>query len=219
MLAAAALATALAAPPVARADSDPASDTLLLQDVYLPIQPPMPPAYANALRSMAASMKKAGYPLKVAIIATPNDLGLVPQLFNKPQQYAAYLGREIDFQRKNSLLVTMPAGYGTNDVLPKVAASVAKLPAPGSRLDSMANGTLTAMGRISAAAGHPVPVPKVKSGGGGSSSTSPAVIFGVPVLFLALAGGLMALRRRQTPPQPSAAAEGERTGEKETAAP
>src|SRR3954454_7172508 len=207
MLAAAALVTALAAPPVARADSDPASDTLLLQDVFLPIEPPMPPAYASAIRSMAASTRKAGFPLKVAIIATANDLGLVPQLFGKPQQYAPYLGREIDFQRKNSLLVVMPAGYGTNDVLPKVAASIKSLPPPGASLDSIGKGTLTAMGRMSAAAGHPVPVPKVKSGGGSGSSTSPAVIFGVPVLFLALAGGLMALRRRQT------------SGEKETAAP
>ncbi|MFL5910028.1 MAG: hypothetical protein ACJ768_05600 [Gaiellaceae bacterium] len=220
MLVAAALVTALGAPPVARADSDPASDTLLLQDVFVPIQPPMPPAYASAIRSMAASTKKAGFPLKVAIIATANDLGLVPQLFGKPQGYAPYLGREIDFQRKNSLLVVMPAGYGTNDVLPKVAASVSNLPAPGASLESIGKGTLTAMARMSAAAGHPVPVPKVKSSGGGSGgSTSPAVIFGVPVLFLALAGGLMALRRRQTPPQPAAPGEGERTGEKETAAP
>ena len=219
MLAAAALVTALAAPPIARADSDPASDTLLLQDVYLPIQPPMPPAYASAIRSMAASAKKAGFQLKVAIVATPNDLGLVPQLFNKPQAYAPYLGREIDFQKKNSLLVVMPTGYGTNDVLPKVAASIKSLPAPGASLDSIGKGTLTAIGHMSAAAGHPVPVPKVKSGGGSGGSTSPAVIFGVPVLFLALAGGLMALRRRQTPPPPAAASNGERAGEKETAAP
>ena len=219
MLAAAALITALLAPPVARADSDPASDTLLLQDVFLPIEPPMPPAYASAIRSMAASMKKAGYPLKVAIIATPNDLGLVPQLFGKPQSYAPYLGREIDFQKKNSLLVVMPAGYGTNDMLPNVANSIKGLPAPGASLDSIGKGTLTAMGKISVAAGHPVPVPKVKASGGGKSSTSPAVIFGVPVLFLALAGGLMALRRRPTPSQPAAPGEAEPTAEKETAAP
>lgn len=206
MLAAAALVTALAAPQVARADSDPASDTLLLQDVYLPIQPPMPPTYASALRTMAAATKKAGFPLKVAIIATANDLGLVPQMFNKPQAYAPYLGREIDFQKKNSLLVVMPAGYGTNDVLPKVAASIKSLPPPGASLDSIGKSTLTAMGRMSAAAGHPVAVPKVKSGGGSGSGTSPAVIFGVPVLFLALAGGLMALRRRQTPSEKKTAA-------------
>src|SRR5437764_3193759 len=174
MLAAAALVTALAAPPVARADSDPASDTLLLQDVFLPVAPPMPQAYASALRSMAASTKKAGFPLKVAIIATPNDLGLVPQLFGKPEQYAPYLGREIDFQKKNSLLVVMPAGYGTNDVLPKVAVSIKNLPPPGANLDNIGKQTLTAMGRMSAAAGHPVPVPKVKSGGSGSGGTSPA---------------------------------------------
>ena len=102
----------------------------------------------------------------------------------------------------------MPTGYGTNDVLPKVADSIKNLPPPGASLDSIGKGTLTAMGKMSAAAGHPVPVPKVKSGGGGSSGTSPAVIFGVPVLLLALAGGLAALKRRD-----------QRTGDQETAAP
>jgi hypothetical protein len=220
LLAAAALFAALLVPSAARADSDPASDTLLLQDVFLPVEPPMSPSSAKAIRGMAASMKKAGYPLKVAIIATPNDLGLVPQLFGRPQYYASYLGREISFNAKKPLLVVMPAGYGTNNVAPNVAKSLDGLKPPGTSLDKIAQSTVDAMGRISKAAGHPVTPPKV-SGGGGSSSTSPALIFGVPVVLLALAGALAALRRREDrdDDDPGKPPGGERTGEREPAAP
>jgi len=194
IVAALALIAALAA-PAASADSDPASDTLLLADVFLPVQPPLSQGYSNAIRNLAATMKKSGYPVKVAIIATPNDLGLVPQLFNKPQAYAPYLGREIAFNTKKPLLVVMPEGYGTFSVAPKVAAAVGKLKAPGSNLESIGKGTIDAMVAMSKAGGHPVKKPAV-SGGGSSGGTSPAIIFGVPVLLLALAGILAALRRR-----------------------
>jgi hypothetical protein len=214
MLLVAALAAALVAPATARADSDPASDTLLLQDVFLPVEPPVSSSLAGAIRGLAATMKKAGYPIKVAIIATPNDLGLVPQIFGKPQYYAGYLGREIDFNKKNNLLVVMPAGYGTNNVAPNVARALSGLKPPGSSLDKLGRSTLDAMVRLSKAAGHPVKAPTVS--GGGSSSTSPAVIFGVPVLLLALAGALAALRRRG---EDDGEGEPEPTGEKETAAP
>src|SRR4051794_29049309 len=195
MLVAAALVAALVAPTVARADSDPASDTLLLQDVFLPVEPPMSQGAQKTIRGLAATMKTSGYELKVAIIATPNDLGLVPQLFNKPQAYAPYLGREIAFNTKKPLLVVMPEGYGTFSVAPKVAAAVGKLKAPGSNLESIGKGTIDAMVAMSKAGGHPVKKPAV-SGGGSSGGTSPAIIFGVPVLLLALAGILAALRRR-----------------------
>jgi MYXO-CTERM domain-containing protein len=211
-LAVAALLAALAAPSAARADSDPASDTLLLQDVFLPVEPPLSSSAAGAIRGLAATMKKAGYPLKVAIIATPNDLGLVPQLFGKPQYYAAYLGREISFNAKKPLLVVMPAGYGTFTVAPNVAKALKGMKPPGSSLDSIASSTVDAMAALSKAAGHPVKKPTVS--GGGSSGTSPAIIFGVPVLLLALAGALAALRRRGEEDEA-----GETAGEREAAAP
>ena len=194
MLVAAALVVALVAPAAARADSDPASDTLLLQDVFLPVEPPMSQGAQKAIRSLAATMKRSGYQLKVAIIATPNDLGLVPQLFGKPQYYAGYLGREISFNAKKPLLVVMPSGYGTSNVAPNVAKALGGVKAPGSNLNDIASSTVDAMARMSKAAGHPVKKPAIA--GGGSSSTSPAIIFGVPVLLLALAGLLGALRRR-----------------------
>src|SRR5436853_51515 len=188
------LVTALATPAAARADSDPASDTLLLQDTFFQVQPPLPQSYANAIRGLAATMRKAGYPVKVAIIATPNDLGLVPQLFNRPAAYAPYLGREIAFNSKKPLLIVMPSGYGENNVSQAVANAVQRLKPPGSDLTSVGKATIAAMVAMSKAAGHPVKAPSV--GGGGSSKTSPAIIFGVPVLVLLLAGGLAALKRR-----------------------
>jgi hypothetical protein len=194
MLVAAALVAALVAPTVARADSDPASDTLLLQDVFLPVEPPMSQGAQKTIRGLAATMKRSGYELKVAIISTPNDLGLVPQLFGKPQYYAGYLGREISFNAKKPLLVVMPSGYGTYNVAPNVAKTLAGLKAPGGNLNDIASSTVDAMSRMSKAAGHPVKKPAIS--GGGSSGTSPAIIFGVPVLLLALAGLLGALRRR-----------------------
>src|SRR5256885_11022802 len=144
MLVAAALVVALVAPAAARADSDPASDTLPLEDVRLPVEPPMSQGAQKAIRGLAATMKRSGYELKVAIIATPNDLGLVPQLFGKPQYYAGYLGREISFNAKKPLLVVMPAGFGTNNVAPKLALALAGLKTTGPVNDQLVRSSLDA---------------------------------------------------------------------------
>jgi hypothetical protein len=104
------------AAPVARADVDPASDVLLLQDVFVPYHPKVCSAAANALRDLAKQSKKAGYRVRVAIIGSRKDLGGAPQLFNKPKAYAIFLGSELgvyggsNFTGKLALLVVMPAG-------------------------------------------------------------------------------------------------------------
>ena len=53
--------------------------------------------------------------VKVAVIATPTDLGSVPSLFGKPGQYAAFLGQELQLYYVGPLLIVMPAGYGVYD--------------------------------------------------------------------------------------------------------
>jgi MYXO-CTERM domain-containing protein len=65
--------------------------------------------------------------------------------------------------------------------------------------EDLGRGAVGAIVKLSEAAGHPVPTPKLPkaSSGGGGGSTSPIVVFGVPVALLALGGALMALRRRQ----------------------
>src|SRR4051794_23606209 len=84
-------------PAAPRAEGARASDVLLLQDSSLPYSPKVPKPVADALSATLKKSRQAGYPLKVAIIATKNDLGSVPQFFGRPQPYASFLEREIAF--------------------------------------------------------------------------------------------------------------------------
>jgi hypothetical protein len=102
---------ALLAPGAAQADGDPASDVLYLQDAYLPYQHPSADAAAD-LQAAIADANKAGYRTKVAVIAAPEDLGVVSSLFGKPQVYAGFLGAEIRSFFTGRLLVVMPQGFG-----------------------------------------------------------------------------------------------------------
>src|SRR3982751_4282060 len=94
VLAVATVVLAGAAPVLA--DGDPASDALIVQNVFFPY--PTPPAAATS--ALSAQVEKAyarGYRVKVAVIASETDLGSVPSLFNKPQDYAKFLGQELQF--------------------------------------------------------------------------------------------------------------------------
>jgi hypothetical protein len=190
------------APPAAEADCDPASDVLLLQDVYLPYAPGVPGPLGKTITNLLKTTRKAGFPLKVAIIADSRDLGAVPQFFGKPQQYAPFLQSEIAFNKKRPLLVVMTAGYGAA-ALPKGAETgLQGLDPPKSATGTdLGHAAIQAIVKLSAAAGHPVPSPKLPSSDGGAGGgTSPLIIFGVPVALLALGGVLAALRRRQDAP-------------------
>jgi hypothetical protein len=191
---AALLAAALAGAPAALANGDPASDILPLRDSYLPYQPQVPRPVQVALDGFLAKARKAGYPVKVAVIATPNDLGVVPDLFGKPKEYATFLGKEISFNGKPHLLIVMPAGYGTFGVVPKVASAVTGLRAPGGT-DGATLGTAAIAGavKMTEAAGHKLPAPKVGGGSGGGGST-PVVVFAIPAILVAV-GAFWATRR------------------------
>lgn len=98
-------------PVTASANGDPASDVLYLQDTYLPYQRPSEPTAAD-LEAAVADANKAGYRTKVAVIAAPEDLGLVASLFGQPQVYARFLGAEIRTFFTGHLIVVMPHGFG-----------------------------------------------------------------------------------------------------------
>jgi hypothetical protein len=187
-------------PRSAQADGDPASDVLLLQDVYLPYAPGVPTPLGKTVTDLLKTTRKAGFPLKVAIVAQPKDLGAVPQFFDKPQSYAPFLQSEISFNSKKPLLVVMPAGYGLAG-MPTGTENALKGFAPPKSAggEDLGRAAVAAVVKLSETAGHPVPTPKLpKAGsGGGGGSTSPAIVFGVPVALLALGGLLAALRRRQ----------------------
>ena len=111
---AAAAAVAAFSAPAARADGDPASDYLLAQNVYFPYQAPSQAASAG-LDQATAAVYAHGDRVKVALIDTVTDLGAIPSLWGKPDDYAHYLGVELGLWYGGPLLVVMPAGFGIYD--------------------------------------------------------------------------------------------------------
>ena len=51
----------------------------------------------KTLNAETAAASRVHFPIKVALIDSPVDLGAIPSLFAKPQQYADYLDQEITF--------------------------------------------------------------------------------------------------------------------------
>ena len=191
-----ALACAVAAglaPQGASADSDPASDFLPTANVFVPYTPKIAPKLQAQLNGATAAAKKAGYPVKVAIIATAADLGGVPNLFNQPTRYAAFLGREISFNGKQQpLLVVMPVGLGTYQAGAKATSAISGIKVK-TGVDGLGNAALEGVVKLAAAAGHPIKGFKpVSSGGGGGASP---VVFAIPIALLVLVLAIVSYRR------------------------
>jgi hypothetical protein len=190
----------LLCPARAFADGDPASDTLLGLNVFYPYSPTAVPAQ-RTLNAETAAAKKAGFPIKVALIQAPTDLGVIPSLFGKPQKYADFLDQEISFQGKQRLLVVMANGYGTQGLpAPAVKAAAGLRPPAGKSSTDLAQAAIVAVAKLAEASGHPIKgvkgVPGGSSSGSGSSSTTP-ILIGLIVAAVLVAAALLVLRRRQ----------------------
>src|SRR5450755_565148 len=189
------------APAPARADGDPASDVLLGANVFYPYTPAVSPAIKSTLKAETTAAKRAKFPVKVALIASPVDLGVIPELFGKPQKYADFLDQEISFQTKQPLLVVMTAGYGVQGITGPAKLAVASLRPPAGRSgNDLARAAITSVAKLAAAAGHPIKgvagIPGT-SPSGASSSTTPIVI-ALAVAAVLTAAALIVIRRRQT---------------------
>ena len=140
----------------AAADGDPASDVLYLKNVFLPFPPPSQGAVRGLEHSVDQAYAKR-FRVKVAVIASAPDLGSVPELFDKPTQYAKFLGTELRSFYVGPLLVAMPAGFGVYDggrstaaeerVLGQLASSATSADQL-TRLSTMAVQRLTASGAL-----------------------------------------------------------------------
>ncbi len=194
MLALAVLTIAVA-PGIALADGDPASDVLLGQNVFYPYSPAVSAGLQKQLNAETAAASRAHFPIKVALIAAPTDLGAIPTLFGKPQQYAAFLDQEISFLNvKPLLLVVMPDGYGVQHLGPAATRDAAALKRPASaRADDLARAAILAVPKFAAAAGHPI-----AGDSGGSGASGPSRVLAAALLAaaaIAIAAGIR-LRRR-----------------------
>ena len=100
-------------PGGARADGDPASDVLVSAPPLF-ITQASGASYAGE-RALVAQLRAAsarGRPLRVAVIAARSDLGSIAALWQHPQAYAQFLGKELSLGYDGELLVVMPDGFG-----------------------------------------------------------------------------------------------------------
>jgi cytochrome oxidase Cu insertion factor (SCO1/SenC/PrrC family) len=100
--------------PVARADGDPGSDVLVYQNLFVAGDANISIAQQVQLGDLLTSASRSGFPIRVAVVATPADLGAITQLWGKPTSYASFLGIELSLAYSQRLLVVMPDGFGFN---------------------------------------------------------------------------------------------------------
>jgi hypothetical protein len=134
----------------ARADGDPASDVLYTESVYLPYDAP-PPAAATGLKKAIESVYALHYRIKVAVIGSQVDLGAVPSLWEKPTQYAKFLGTELETFYVGPLLIVMPNGFGIYDGGRSVAAEqkvLARASIKGSSSEALTRAAADIVGRL-----------------------------------------------------------------------
>ncbi len=180
-------------PARARADGDPASDVLLVQNVFYPYQPHVGAAVeasmSRTLRELAAA---TGVHLKVAIILERFELGLVPQFYGHPQAYANFLDREISFNSPQPLLTVMSTGFGLASAGPSTALASVHVDRT-QRAYGLTRSAILAVAALARAHGHPIPIPSIPAAS--SDSSSPVLlVFGVPIVLL-IAGGVILARR------------------------
>ena len=192
-----ALAAALAgtAAGTARADSDPASDVLLSDNVFLSFQSPYGSAEGRALEALAKAAKKQGFPMRVAVITQIADLGAIGGLYGKAQRYADFLAREITFVYHGTLVVAMngkPGGFGVHGpgATPAARRALAgmKLPSSSVTAAELARLAAVAMQRVAAASGHHLTIPSTAATKK-KTSTRLLEVFLIAALALAALGG------------------------------
>ena len=161
--------------PAARADGDPGSDVLVYQNLFVAGDSNISIAQQVELGDLLTSASRSGFTIRVAVIATPADLGAITQLWGKPASYASFLGIELSLAYSQRLLIVMPDGFGFNwqghstaaayQVLGKIAIR------PGGT--GLATSAATAVRALASASGVRLAAPAAgqAAGSGGSGIT------------------------------------------------
>ena len=195
-------AAALLAVPLARANGDPASDVLLTEPVYFPIDATLPDSDREALLKTVNAANERGYKIRVALIPFTSDLGTAVSLWRHPQDYAKFLASELAFVYKNRLLVVQPSGFGFYDKGKPVAKEqrvLAKVPV-GKTPATLTQSADAAVRALAAADGIKLPVAKTKS-----TATRDRLIIavsGLLILLIIFVPGRRLRRGRRDQPQP-----------------
>lgn len=172
----------------ARADGDPASDVLVTQRLFLPQDAGLPPGQQTQLGALVDDAARDGYQLRVALIASPADLGSVAPLWRQPQNYARFLGQELAFTYHGPLLVVMPDGFGFYRFNRSAADELAALGGVRPGASALGSAALTAVQRLAATSGHRLSLPNATATPNpGSSNTTPWIAFAIGAALIAAA--------------------------------
>ena len=180
------LAAVLGAAP-AHADGDPASDVLATQPVFLPQDAGIPAGAQTQLAALLKTAQRNRHPIRVAVIATPADLGSITQLWRRPQTYARFLGEELSLTYRGPLLVIMPNGFGLSGFSGSLARAARALSGirPSQRGAQLGTTAISAVERLAAASGHPLRPPA------NASAAAPTAASANPIAWLVLAIGAL----------------------------
>jgi cytochrome oxidase Cu insertion factor (SCO1/SenC/PrrC family)/thiol-disulfide isomerase/thioredoxin len=139
--------------PAARADGDPGSDVLVYQPLFLTSDAGVSVAQQVKLGGLLQNAERDRFPVRVAIIATPQDLGAVTGLWRQPRAYARFLGIELSLAYRGRLLVVMPNGFGFNWPGHSAAAAYRALGKVPIRPRDLATAAQAGVGALAAASG------------------------------------------------------------------
>jgi hypothetical protein len=197
-------ALALTLPASALADGDPASDVLLTDTIYFPYTKPSADV-TGKLRAVVEASRRAGVPVRVAIISTRQDLGAVPDYYGRPGEYAKFLSGELSAfgqlqgpthgkANDDPLLIVMPAGFGTNGLPAATDRELRSIDLGGDASpDGLSSAAGYAVQEIAKRAGKPIKeeFKKPASASGGGSVLVPLLVG----LGLALLAGVAIFAR------------------------
>jgi cytochrome oxidase Cu insertion factor (SCO1/SenC/PrrC family) len=160
----------------ARADGDPGSDVLVYQNLFIAADANVSVPQQLELGNLLSAAGKAGFPVRVAIVSQPSDLGAITALWRKPAAYASFLGTELSLAYAQRLLIVMPNGFGFNWQGHPAGAAYGVLGGVrvgpgGAGLATAAQSAVLALARAS---GVRLAAPPAGTGGGAAASASGA---------------------------------------------
>ena len=161
---------ALIAPAGAMAHGDPSSHYLETDQLY--------PGFANRpsqqveleLAGLLEASRVAGYPVKVGLVGSPDDLTEDASMYKTPQAYAEYVSATLGTPNvKAPVLIVSPNGLGIagaqelrGSLRPVRRGDAGRLlgnhnVSPRATGDELAHAAMLAVRRIATAGGHPLP--------------------------------------------------------------
>ena len=177
--------------------------------MFFPADGSIPAAQQSQLLGLVRAADRRGYPIRVALIANKDDLGSVAALWDQPPRYyAGFLATELSLVFHGTVLVVRPDGYGIDvdagepDQRARTQAAaepLVHLPPPGAGGAALAQSAITAVQRVTGAAGVRLTVPRAIATAAGASGGVDVIALAGLGLGVAVLGGAWALSLRARP--------------------